>query len=382
MTSGRAQSRADVAIVGTGIVGLAHAVEAVHRGLSVVVVERDERARGASVRNFGHCYLSAQAGTALEIALESRARWLELAEEAGFWLLDSGTLLVARLPEELEVMHEFAAISPVDAQVLDRDDVLRRAPVAGEGLLGGLWTPVDYRIDPREALPALAIWLEREKGVMFLWGTTAWRADQGVLSTSRGEISAETIVLAAGHDLDRLVPRTAEEAGMRRCTLHMLRVASPDGRTIVPALGSGLALLRYRGFAGCPSLTALRTRIEQERPELLAESVNLLVTQRPDGDLVIGDTHNYAHTPSPFRDERLDELLLEEAARLLGGAPLTVREHWQGVYAHAPDREFLIAAPAAGVRVVAVTTGIGMTTALGLAPRVLDEMFASNPVTL
>ena len=39
--------RVDLAIVGAGIVGLAHAVEAVRRGLSVVVVERDERATGA-----------------------------------------------------------------------------------------------------------------------------------------------------------------------------------------------------------------------------------------------------------------------------------------------------------------------------------------------
>lgn len=381
MSSGRAQSPADVAIVGAGIVGLAHAVEAVRRNLSVVVVERDERARGASVRNFGHCYLSAQAGTALEVALDSRARWLELADEAGFWLLESGTLLVARLQEELDVMREFAAVSPVEAQILGIGDVLRRAPVADAELLGGLWTPLDYRIDPRQALPALATWLEREKGVAFLWATTAWHAEQGMLATSRGELRAETIVIAAGHDLDRLLPETTEEAGLRRCTLHMLCVDSPGGRTFVPALGSGLALLRYRGFAGVPSLPALRSRLEHERPELLAEGVNLLVTQRPGGDLVIGDTHSYARTSSPFRDERLDELLLGEAARLLGIERLTVRERWQGVYASVPDLEFLIAAPSAGVRAVAVTTGIGMTTALGLAPRVFDEIFEHIPVS-
>lgn len=370
----------DVAIVGAGIVGVAHAVDAVRRGLSVTVVERDDRPSGASVRNFGHLFPSAQAGVALEVALDSRSRWLALAAEAGFWLLESGTLLVARLPEELAVMEEFAATAGVDARVLTRDEVLRRTPVSDSGLLGGLSTQLDCRVDPREALPALCGWLQREKGVSFLWGTTALSAEGGVLSTSRGEVRAEAIVVAAGHDLDSLLPETAEEAGLRRCSLHMLRVASPGRRSFAPALGSGLALLRYSGFAECPSIAALRARIERERPELLAEAVNLLVTQRPDGDLVVGDTHHYAVTPSPFRDERLDELLLEEAARLLGG-PLTVRERWQGVYADAPDRDFLIAAPTRGVRAVAVTTGIGMTTAFGLAPRVLDEIFDHTHVT-
>lgn len=370
----------DVAIVGAGIVGVAHAVDAVRRGLSVTVVERDDRPSGASVRNFGHLFPSAQAGVALEVALDSRSRWLELAAEAGFWLLESGTLLVARLPEELAVIEEFAATAGIDARVLTRDEVLRRAPVSDSGLLGGLSTRLDCRVDPREALPALCAWLQRDKGVTFLWGTTALGAEGGVLSTSRGEVRAEAIVVAAGHDLDSLLPETAEEAGLRRCSLHMLRVASPGSRSFAPALGSGLALLRYSGFAECPSVAALRARIERERPELLAEAVNLLVTQRPDGDLVVGDTHHYAVTPSPFRDERLDELLLEEAARLLGG-PLTVRERWQGIYADAPDRDFLIAAPTRGVRAVAVTTGIGMTTAFGLAPRVLDEIFDQTPVT-
>jgi hypothetical protein len=36
--------------------------------------------------------------------------------------------------------------------------------------------------------------------------------------------------------------------------------------------------------------------------------------------------------------------------------------------------DFLIAQPYPGARVVSVTTGIGMTTALGIAPAVLDHL--------
>ena len=48
-----------------------------------------------------------------------------------------------------------------------------------------------------------------------------------------------------------------------------------------------------------------------------------------------------------------------------------------GAEASAPA-EFLIEAPADGVRVVAVTTGIGMTTGLGLGESVITDLFSST----
>jgi D-hydroxyproline dehydrogenase subunit beta len=361
----------DVAIVGAGIVGLAHAVEAARRGLSVVVVERDDRASGASVRNFGHGCFTVQAAEALEYALVARERWLELAGLAGFWVSDAGTVVAARAEDELAVLEEFAEQRDGQVRLLDRADVLARVPLEAPDLLGGAWLPLDLRVDPRAALPAIAAWLARQ-GVEFRWATAALGAEPGRLATSRGEIDAEVIVVATGHDLDRLFPSVAEDACLERCTLHMLRVASPGDRTIDPAVLTGLSLLRYRGFADCASLTAVHERFARERPQLLDADVNLMLTQRPDGDLTIGDTHAYARTPSPFRDEQLDELVLAQTAELLGVDHLAVRERWQGIYAHAPGREFLVAEPAPGVHTVAITSGIGMTTALGLAPAVLD----------
>src|ERR1035438_3017636 len=74
---------ADVAIVGAGILGVAHAYALARRGRSVVVFERSPQAAGASVRNFGMIWPIGQpAGRMHEMALRSRDRWAEVLTAA------------------------------------------------------------------------------------------------------------------------------------------------------------------------------------------------------------------------------------------------------------------------------------------------------------
>jgi len=370
-------SDCDIVVVGAGIVGLSCAWEAARRGLSVTVCERDDRAVGASVRNFGHGFISAQAGPAFEAALLSGERWLALAQDAGFWAAPTGTVLVARAADELQVCAEFAAGDPRRrAHVLTAAEVAEHVPLRADAIAGGLLCAGDIRVDQRAAPAAIAAWLQREFDVRVHWRTAVHGVAATTVQTAAGPITARAVVVCPGHDLDCIYPDVFAGHEVGRVLLQMLSVDAPDGCVIEPALVTGLSLLRYAGFAGCPSLAAVRERLERERPELLAAGIHLVITQRPSGELVIGDSHAYERTPAPFGHERIDELLLAEAAELLGVPTLRVRERWQGVYAHAPGQDFLVAAPAPAVRVVAVTSGIGMTTALGLASGVLDELTA------
>ncbi|MGJ6965653.1 TIGR03364 family FAD-dependent oxidoreductase [Streptosporangium sp. G11] len=366
-------SPVDLLVVGAGVVGLAHAVEAVLRGLSVVVVERDAFAVGASVRNFGHICTTAQDGLALTYALAARERWLWLAEEAGFTALECGTVVVARRPDEMAVLAEFAAARGAEqAVLLDRSGVAAHLPAHDPGVVGGAHLPLDLRVDPRAAIPALAAWLAAQ-GVPILWRTNVLSVEPGLVRTARGDVRAARTVIAVGHDVDRLLPEVADDAGLTRCSLQMLQVAAPGGVRVRPGVLTGLSLLRYAGFSSLPAAEPVRDRIRREAPELTDAVVNLMFTQRPDGDLVLGDTHHYAPTHEPFDDERLAELVLREGARLLGVPELRVRKRWRGVYASA-GTDFLDREVADGVRVVSVTSGIGMTTAHGLAAAVLDSL--------
>lgn len=355
------EQRVDVAVVGAGILGLGAAAAAIERGLTVAIVERRGGIQGATVRNFGHVAIGAQSGLAAEYAAIARERWLRLAEAAGFWVRQAGTLVVARHDDELAVLEESAA-----GRMLTAGEVESLAPVVGA--VGGLHLPLDLQVDPRTTAPAIATHLA-ERGVRFHWRTSAVGVESGVLHTSRGSIAAEAIVVAVGHDVDELFPVIAEEAGVVRCGLDMLLA---DGVGLQLPVLTGSSLLRYGAFAGTAAATAVRARLAVEHPEVLELDINQMSTERPDGTLLVGDTHHRGVAVAPFQREHDAEVLLELASTLFG-RPLRVRERWQGVYASAPQ-DFLVATPADGVRVVAVTTGIGMTTGLGLAERVVAEL--------
>jgi FAD dependent oxidoreductase TIGR03364 len=379
--SGTKLIQADVCVVGAGIVGLAHAHEARSRGLSVVVVDRDSHAVGASVRNFGHLFFSSQAdGEPFDAALRSRERWLELGRRAGVIVSEAGTVVVARQQDELALMEQVAANPARGARMLTASEVGALAPIPVDGLIGGFHGTLDLRADPRTAVAGLARLLDEDTGAQVCWNTLVHDVEPGVVSARGLQVQAPMIIICPGPDYKSLPP--ALQAGLEPltlCQLQMLRIASPGGRAFPTALATGLSLVRYPSFRDLPAAEVLRARLQIEKGELLENGIHLLVTQLPDSDLVIGDTHVYGDTLPPFGQERFYELLLAEARELLGAEP-EVRQRWHGVYPTVVDgtTPFHSSAPMPGVRVVQNVGGIGMTLTFGQAPLVFEELMAAS----
>ena len=101
--------KVDVAVVGAGMVGLAHAYLAARSGKKVWVFERSPAALGASIRNFGMVWPIGQpAGALYRMALRSREIWLELLRAAGWPFRATGSLHVAYREDEAAVAREFS----------------------------------------------------------------------------------------------------------------------------------------------------------------------------------------------------------------------------------------------------------------------------------
>lgn len=361
----------DVAVVGSGIVGLGAAYAAAKRGQRVVVIDRTERIVGATIRNFGHICIGMQAGAARHYGDISRELWLQLASDAGFWIRESGTLVAARHDDEMALL---AALEGREVNLLDRDALTDAAPVQRAGIVGGARVRGDLQTNPREAGEAV-MGLLRWMGVEFQMRTAVTAIECGSVSTTRGVIEAEHVVVAVNHDIDQLLPEVAEAHAVVRCALDMIAARVPF-RLDAPLL-TGWSLIRYARFAERPEAQRVRDRLHGERPELAAIDLNQMYTQLPDGTLLIGDSHERHGAPSPFQSERTQELLLAECESLFGVAPRVI-ERWQGVYASGKN-EFLSEQIIPGVLVLAATTGIGMTCGLGLAEEHVGALIDGRP---
>jgi FAD dependent oxidoreductase TIGR03364 len=372
-----ASKKFDLAIVGAGIVGLSCALAAARRDLKVLVIERDERAKKASVRNFGFITITGQhRETVWPRALRARDVWQEIATRAAIPIVQRGQWIAARRPEAAAVLEAFRQTDMGDAcELLTPAAAQQRCPdLRTRGLQAVLWSPHELRVESREAIPKLANWLEREYGVTFRWETAVHSVAPPRLETSRGAIAAEAVVVCPGDDLVTLFPDRLTDAGIGRCVLQMMRLESP-GFTLPGTITSDLTLARYAGFASLPEADTLRRRLEREQAEFLQHGIHLIVAQASDGSLVVGDSHHDASTEEPFANERIYELLLEELQAVLGHPPPATRERWSGTYATDRHRVVLIEAPSSDVRLVVVTCGAGASTGFAIGEEVINELF-------
>lgn len=369
----------DLIVVGAGIIGTAHAVEALRRGLSVRIIDRDAAAVGASVRNFGHACITAQGEAEQPMAQASRTGWLHAAGQIGFWAPEAGAVVVARRPEEMAVLEQFQDTRGSEAaQLLSAREVRVRLHCDGaspeSSILGGAFLPQDLRVDPRTTVAAIADWLAAQENATVHWRTAVTGVAEGTVTTTRGTFTAEHVIVCVGHDVDYLFPAVAERWEILRCTLQMAMSAPLPGYGLDSAVLTGTSMLRYDGFSATPAATELRARMQQETPELLEMVANVMFTRRPDGSVLLGDSHEYAPTAQPFLHEQYSARLLQEIAGLLGLPALPIRQRWQGIYASSPITNVVAERTDARTTVTSVTSGIGMTLSFGLARHTLENL--------
>jgi FAD dependent oxidoreductase TIGR03364 len=376
------KTRAQVAVVGGGILGLAHAYVLARRGLSVVLFERGTRATGASIRNFGMIWPIGQpAGEMHAIARRSRQIWLEALQASGLPYLPTGSLHVAHHDDEADVLREFAEIGPgagYDCQWLDRDEVLARSEAVNrEGLRGGLWSAGEITVDPRAIVARLPEYLQ-STGVQLRFGHAVRRIDLPLVETAEEQWHVDSAIVCSGEDFSTLYPEVFSASGLTRCKLQMMRTApQPAGWQLGPALAAGLTLRFYKSFRICRTLDRLKDRFAREKREYEKWAIHVLVSQTADGAITLGDSHEYDSCVDIFDKPEIDELILREARTFLRLPDWQIAQRWHGVYSLHPDKPFFEADPAPGVRIVTAPGGSGMTLSFGLAERTATRGFTA-----
>ena len=209
----------DLAVVGGGVIGLAHAYVAAKAGKRVAVIERDARANGASIRNFGFITVTGQErGDSWRLARRTRDVWAEVARAAGIPIEQRGLYLTARSAEAAAVDRSLPrhrdgpGLPPADAgRVQGAGRRSRRRPTSP----CVLHSPHELRVESRTAIPALAAWLEEGLGVAFFNETVVFEATPPRLRTSRGVIEAGAVVVCPGDDFVTLYPERIAAYGLQ-----------------------------------------------------------------------------------------------------------------------------------------------------------------------
>ncbi len=362
----------DLAIVGGGIVGLAHALAASRRGLKTILLERDAQPVGASIRNFGFVTVTGQQiGQTWQRALRSRDIWAEIAPLADIPILQTGLLLAAHSPEAMAVIESFCGTEMgSECAILTSEQALEKLPyLQSDRLLGALWSPHERRVESRQAIPKIANWLQKQ-GVVIHYGASVREIALPYIETTMGTLHATACVVCPGHDLQTLYPDHLQS--LQHCQLHMLRLADPGFR-LPCAVMSDLGLVRYLGYAERPEAQALRHKLQQEQPLMLENGIHLIVVQSADGSLVVGDSHHYGKTLTPFAPAEIDQLILDCLTETLNLTP-QVSERWLGTYASGPNIMERYC-PAERVRMVVITSGTGASTAFAIAEETLKDLF-------
>ncbi|TWB12638.1 FAD dependent oxidoreductase TIGR03364 [Rhizobium sp. ERR 1071] len=371
----------DLAVVGAGIVGIGVALAAVRQGKKVVVIERNAKAVGASIRNFGFVTISGQkAGAHWERAMRARDIWAEIVDEAGIAVIHRGLVMPARRSEAAVVVDAFLKTPMGEkCRLMTKAEAGDLVPsLRLDGVETILYSPHELRVESSEALPKLAAWLEARHKVDFRWNT-AVRAIEGMrIETSHGAIEAEAVVVCPGDDFSTLFPDVIAKHNLMICTLQMLRVAPAQPSRFGAAVMSDMSLARYEGFAQLPEAEALGKRLDREEAESRAAGIHLIAVQSADGSLVVGDSHVYGNAQQPFASERFDRLILDEFDRVFDLPGRTVVNRWIGTYASSKERTVLVERPADHIRLVMVTGGTGASTGFALGEQVIDDLYAST----
>jgi glycine/D-amino acid oxidase-like deaminating enzyme len=228
---------------------------------------------------------------------------------------------------------------------------------------GGLHCSLDAAVEPSLALGALRTHLRSHDTYAFHPGRRIVElADCGVIDASGTRWEGDLVVVATGAAYDHL-PGTENLAGrLRRVRLQMLET-EPYAPRLTTSLADGDSLRYYPAYEA----VALDP-LGPQSAVAAAHRLQLLLVQRLDGGLTIGDTHAY---DEPFDFALSEEPTLElqrRAERLLGHTLPPVRRRWAGVYSQCTDGAVCARVEVSpGVFMVTGPGGRGMTCAPAIA---------------
>ncbi len=342
----------DLVIVGAGIVGAACADYASAQGLRVALVEPGSIGGGATAAAMGHLVAMDDDPAELALAHYSMGLWEEFTDLPQAEYSRCGTLWVAstaaeyaRIPEKVARL----AAAGVQAEQVDANRLYELEPALVAGLAGGMLVPNEAVVYP----PGVAHHLVNRalaRGAE-LYRQRAYQLNEGgVRLTDETKLSGN-VLIATGCALPQLLPQ--------------LPMRGRKGHLVITDRHPGLVhhQLLELGYADSAHGDA-------------DSSVAFNVQPRPTGQILIGSSREYGSATADVSMAMVRRMLARTLQFLPGLSELDAMRIWTGFRPVSLDGlPYLGKVPQhANVWVAAGHEGLGVTTSLGSARLVVDQI--------
>jgi len=368
-----------VNIIGSGILGMAFARAFAIKGYTVNVFERSEKPTGSSIRNFGMIWpIGQHKNGLLRRAMRTREVWKEVCEDAKIWYKETGSLQLLCNPIEISMGQEFydeEKNARPDLEFYTLSQVQSIVPFINKQFVrGALFSPTEIIVEARTAVREIPEYLQRKYNVNFHFNTTIIQCEGNSITCNYGtKYQADITILASGYETQLLFPDIFNAAPITISSLNMLR-SHPVSDTI-PALCAGLSFLHYPAYEVCKSMDEYKIYCENEFPLQLQNGVHLLVSQNPNGQLTIGDSHHYGMHHDPFQSDTVDQSILDYMQRVIQPIHFGIAQRWTGQYlklTNGKSEWFEEIQP--GVYIANGPGGAGMTLGWGMAEECVESI--------
>ena len=201
-------NKADVIIIGGGVIGCAIAYNLAKRGVMPIVIEKEEIGTGASSRNGGGVRQSARDPRELPLAMHAvKNIWPGLSDELGSDVeyCQGGNLRLGKTDAHVQFLTNMVESQKklgLELEMVDNDGVRELLPYASKSIIAASWCPTDGHGNPM--LTTLAFYKKAlELGARFFVGEKVrevilQKGKVAGVRTSEDVYEAPVVVNAAG----------------------------------------------------------------------------------------------------------------------------------------------------------------------------------------
>lgn len=345
-------------VVGAGIVGCAIAREAADAGMHVLVVSDQTPGHGTTATGMGHIVVMDDNESELALSLLSRRLWESLREPQKNEFSQCGTLWVATNDGEATVLGVKASRlreAGIECDLIEAQDITRIEPNLHKRLAGALRVPSDAVV----YAPNVARYLLNSPCAI---GSILFRKGK-VVSVDRGRVDlSDSTVLRASH--------TVIAAGVAsRALIPELKLIPRKGHLAITERYPGLIQHQIMEVGYAASAHGA------------TQSVAFNVQPRPTGQILIGSSRQPG-VATRESDASVVSSMLQRAASFIEKLnALRVLRIWTGLRPGTHDGAPYIGAwpNIEGCWIATGHEGLGITTALGTATLLLDQLLGRPP---